>query len=97
MFPSATIAQGYQSYLLTTTEGRSITGILEDKSTGAVLLRESSGARHRLKLDDVETMDRIATSLMPEALTKTMSRDQLRDLLAYLQSRGNPNDAMFTQ
>ena len=86
VFPSASIAQGYQSYLVTTTDGRSITGIVMDKSRRMLLLREPSGARHRLKLDDVETMDRARTSLMPEALSKVMSRDQLRDLLAFLQS-----------
>jgi hypothetical protein len=34
-------------------------------------------------------------SLMPEKLLNTMTIEEIRDLLAYLQSRGNPDHAVF--
>jgi putative membrane-bound dehydrogenase-like protein len=85
-FPSASFAQGYQSYRVTTTDGRSVVGVIEEKSERFVFLREQSGARRRLMLSDVESMDRLPTSLMPEGLSNVMSRDQLRDLLAFLET-----------
>ena len=34
-------------------------------------------------------------SLMPNDLLKPLNRDEVLDLMAYLLSRGNPNDRMF--
>jgi putative membrane-bound dehydrogenase-like protein len=86
IFPSSTIAQGYESYIVTTKDGRSVTGVITRRSGDTLVLRDSSGAELRLRKDQVEAMDRSATSLMPEGLDKSMTRDEFRDLLAFLQS-----------
>jgi putative membrane-bound dehydrogenase-like protein len=86
VFPSSTIAQGYESYIVTTKDGRSITGVITRRTAETLVLRDSSGAELRLRKDQVEEMTRSATSLMPEGLDKAMSREELRDLLAFLQS-----------
>ena len=33
--------------------------------------------------------------MMPAKLMNTLNQDEVLDLLAYLMSRGNPNDAVF--
>ena len=48
-----------------------------------------------LKKSDIETSQPSKVSLMPKDLLKTLNEDEVRDLLAYLLSRGNPSDAMF--
>jgi putative heme-binding domain-containing protein len=85
-FPSASIVQGYQSYTVVTADGRLVTGILKEKSQTTIRLREQSGAWHTILIDDVETMERLPTSMMPEGLSNVLTRAQLRDLLSYLQS-----------
>jgi len=40
----------------------------------------------RLWRSEVQEMSRAATSLMPEGLEQGMTPDELRDLLAFLQS-----------
>jgi hypothetical protein len=50
------------------------------------VLRDSSGAELRLRKDQVDAMTRSAVSIMPEGLDKAMRREELRDLLAFLQS-----------
>jgi putative heme-binding domain-containing protein len=86
LFPSATIAQGYDSYYVLTAEGRAVTGILARQSADVVVLRDSSGAEVLLPKDRVEEMKRLPTSLMPEGQERALTRDEFRDLLAFLQN-----------
>jgi putative heme-binding domain-containing protein len=86
LFPSSTIAQGYENYIVTTKDGRSVSGVITRRTSDTVVLRDSSGAELRLRKDQVDAMNRSATSLMPEGLDKAMTRDEFRDLLAFLQS-----------
>jgi putative membrane-bound dehydrogenase-like protein len=86
VFPSSTIAQGYESYIVTTKDGRSVTGVITRRTADVLVMRDSSGAELRLHKAQVDAMNRSATSLMPEGLDKAMTRDELRDLLAFLQS-----------
>jgi hypothetical protein len=51
------------------------------------VLRESSGAETRLRRGDIEEMRRSETSIMPEGLVNVLSREELRDLLAYLAAQ----------
>jgi putative membrane-bound dehydrogenase-like protein len=86
LFPSSTIAQGYESYLIATRAGRFVTGILAQRSAEGVLLRDSSGAEQRLRMNDIDEMKRLSTSLMPDGLERALSADEFRDLLAFLRS-----------
>jgi hypothetical protein len=51
-----------------------------------LFVRDSSGAELRLRRDQVQEMNRSPTSLMPEGLDKQMTKEEFRDLLAFLQS-----------
>jgi putative heme-binding domain-containing protein len=86
VFPSASVAQGYESYVVALTDGRAVTGVITRRTGDTLVLRDSSGAELRLRKDQVEAMNRSATSLMPEGLDRAMTRDEFRDLLAFLQS-----------
>jgi putative membrane-bound dehydrogenase-like protein len=84
--PGATLAQGYENYLVTTKSGRLLTGVIA-RDTGEVLvLRDSSGAEMRIAKKAVESVTRQPTSLMPDGLPGVMTREELRDLLAFLRS-----------
>ena len=48
-----------------------------------------------IKKANIEEQQASAVSLMPKDLLKTLNEDEALDLLAYLMSRGNPQDAMF--
>lgn len=87
VLPSATFAQGYESYVVATADGRVATGVIARRTPDTLILREASGAELRLSKDSIEAMNRQATSLMPEGLPRAMTRDEFRDLLAFLQSR----------
>src|SRR5262245_44591308 len=49
LFPSSTIAQGYEQYAVTTADGRTVGGVIARQSANTLVLRDSSGAEVRLK------------------------------------------------
>jgi len=86
VLPSSTIAQGYEPYVVTTKDGRVLTGIVARQTADTLVLRDSSGAELRLRRDQIDEMSRGTTSIMPEGLEKQMTKEEFRDLLAYLLS-----------
>jgi putative heme-binding domain-containing protein len=86
ILPSATIAQGYDAYLVSTHDGRSTAGVLARDVGDVIVLRDSSGALARIRRDQIAGMSRASTSVMPEGLEKSLSMDDLRDVLAFLLS-----------
>jgi hypothetical protein len=50
-----------------------------------------------VRRDDIDTMERSKTSMMPSGLLNTLHEDELLDLMAFLLSRGDPKNEMFTQ
>jgi putative heme-binding domain-containing protein len=86
LLPSSTFAQGYEPYLATTTEGAEIFGLLARQSPDALTLRDASGAEVQLHRSAVRELRRLPVSLMPEGLTDSLSDQERRDLMAFLQS-----------
>jgi putative heme-binding domain-containing protein len=86
LVPSSTIAQGYESYLVQTADGQIFTGIIGRQTKDLVVLLDSVRNEQRIRRDRIEQMRRQPTSIMPEGFSRTLTRDQLKDLLAFLQS-----------
>jgi putative membrane-bound dehydrogenase-like protein len=86
LVPSSTLAQGYENYLVQTTDGQIFTGIIGRQSQELVVLLDSARNEQRIRRDRIEQMRRQSTSIMPEGFGRTLTRDQLRDLLAFLQA-----------
>src|SRR5439155_12453010 len=66
LLPSATIAQGYDPYLILTKTGRALSGVIASQSADAVVLRDAAGATTRDLRSDMDEMRRSAVSVMPE-------------------------------
>jgi putative heme-binding domain-containing protein len=86
VFPSSTIAQGFDSYAVVTREGQVVNGVISRQTADTLVLRDSSGAEIRLRRDAVEELARTPVSLMPDRLDEALTPAELRDLMAYLQS-----------
>jgi quinoprotein glucose dehydrogenase len=83
--PSRTIAEGFQSTILFTAEGKVISGIVRGEDERHVDLVLESGEQLRIAKEEI---DERATgkSAMPEDLVKLLSPRDLRDLVEYLSS-----------
>jgi putative heme-binding domain-containing protein len=86
VFPSASIARGFESHAILTADGVNLTGLLVRETPESLFLRTNDQREIRLKRADVEAMKPSTISIMPAGLENTMSRQELADLLAYLQS-----------
>jgi putative membrane-bound dehydrogenase-like protein len=85
VFPSASFVRGYEPYLVTTRDGRSHTGILARETAEAIYLVTAERAEVRVPRAAVETFERSRVSIMPQGLDAQLSRQELSDLLAFLQ------------
>jgi putative heme-binding domain-containing protein len=84
--PSAKIAQGFETYLFETTNGKVYTGFVVSTRARSVLIREATGVQHELQLADIESKSIQKQSIMPEGMVSNLTPEELADLIAYLQS-----------
>ncbi|MCE9608846.1 MAG: ThuA domain-containing protein [Chthoniobacter sp.] len=84
--PNAEIREGYENYLVTTKDGRTLSGFLADKDNRVVVLRGIDGVNITLPQDEIQEMKAVGLSLMPEGLLDALTDQQIRDLFAYLRS-----------
>lgn len=83
--PSAEIREGYQYVSVAMADGRALSGFLTDDDSRVVTLRGLSGEDVRLVRRDIESIQPVGRSLMPEGLLEGLSDEELRDLFAYLR------------
>lgn len=84
--PSASQARGFETFVVTTTDGRITTGRIESEAANFILLRAVDQSRHKILRDQIESISPSSVSLMPLGLDRTMTSQQLSDLVAYLHS-----------
>ncbi|MBI1900978.1 MAG: HEAT repeat domain-containing protein [Planctomycetia bacterium] len=86
VFPSSSLARGYESYGLVAADGRSHVGVIARETADAIYLRTAQQAEIRVPRSEVEQLEPSRVSVMPQGLEKTMTTDDLKDLIAYLRS-----------
>jgi putative heme-binding domain-containing protein len=84
--PNAEIREGYVNYMVTTTDGRALTGFLADEDKQTIVIRGIDGANMTIARADIDEMKPTGSSLMPEGLLQALEDQQVRDLFAYLRS-----------
>lgn len=86
--PSSEIRPQYISHVAVTTSGRVLTGLLADSNAETITLLDAKNKRTVLNRSDLEQLRESTVSLMPEKLLDKLTDQQIRDLLAYVQSDG---------
>jgi putative heme-binding domain-containing protein len=87
VFPSLTIAPEYRTYQIHMRDGRQLTGLITWETPEAVSLRTVQLTEVRISRKDIEDLSPAAVSLMPDGLERTLSRQELRDLVEFLTQR----------
>jgi putative membrane-bound dehydrogenase-like protein len=83
--PSAVIRKEFVSFVVHTSDGRVLTGLLAEQTPGSVTLVAANNERTKLNRARIERMEESPVSLMPENLLKDLKPQELRDMFAYLQ------------
>jgi putative heme-binding domain-containing protein len=84
MNPSASIEPRFTNYIITTKDGRIHDGILGNETPGAITLRNADGDVTILRRNIAE-IRASSISLMPDGMEKSLSKQQVADLIAYLR------------
>jgi len=83
--PSEVMQEGYHLVTITTRDGRTLAGNLAAEDDQQVTLR-MVGQDTTVAKSEIQSREKSAVSLMPEGLLKTLSNDEVRDLIAYLRT-----------
>jgi putative heme-binding domain-containing protein len=84
--PSAVIRKEYLAYVVMTTDGRVLTGLIVEQTPERLTLVDARNERRTISRDQIESMHESPVSLMPEDLIKDLKPAELRDLFRYLQT-----------
>lgn len=85
LVPDAEIYPGFTAYDVETKDGRSLTGLLTSDTPTSVTLRAAQGVEETILRANIAKLTSSSTSLMPNELEKTMTRQELADLMAFLK------------
>lgn len=82
--PSAGISHNYEGYVVLTTDGQVITGLLISKTEDEVVIRTTDAIDRRIDTNDIESMKMSSTSIMPENLHHTIDQQGLIDIVEFM-------------
>ena len=96
LVPSKVISDRYQTFVVTTRDGEDIGGTVaeETEQTLVLVVDPLTQRRQEIAKTDIRTRSISKLSQMPEALLDTLAKDEILDLLAYLEADGKPDAAV---
>ncbi len=85
VIPEAEIAPNFVNYECELTDGRSLSGLLASENAANITLRMGQGVEENVARSQIARLTASRLSLMPQEMEKTMTPQELADLLAYLK------------
>ncbi len=98
VLPSKVISDQYAALVFSTTDGKVVTGRIMNLHNDVMTVNTNMldpSAQINIDRKTVEEQKLSPVSMMPEGLMNTLDRGEVLDLIAYLLSRGDRNNAMF--
>ena len=98
--PSKVVSDQYRATVILTESGRQLIGrVIGENNDSITLLTDPEDSTKWVQIPKNEIESRILspTSLMPKNLLNTLNQGEVLDLLAYVLSRGNPQDPLFAK
>lgn len=88
--PNRNVLPNYESYICIDNDGRVTTGILTSQTaTSITLLGQENDARTILRTN-IDELTSTGKSLMPEGFERNISKEEMTDLIAFLQTSQGP-------
>ncbi|MBI2423865.1 MAG: c-type cytochrome [Candidatus Hydrogenedentes bacterium] len=83
--PNRALYDGYEYVMVDTVDLEHFAGILQEETPAYLVLRGPMGVESRVERANIEQITATGTSMMPEALEESMSKQELCNLIAYLR------------
>jgi putative membrane-bound dehydrogenase-like protein len=87
--PNRAVEARYVNYMATTKDGREPSGIVVAETGNSITLR-SQNAEETILRSDIESLTSSELSLMPEGFEKSLTRQNLADIIAFLKKGSGP-------
>ncbi len=84
--PSQSISQGFEAFVVDTTSGGTLDGVLGPQTPATITLRHEEGKQDVIQRKDIREMRVTNLSAMPGDLEKQIDVQQMADLLEYLKT-----------
>ena len=84
LYPSAGIAHSYETYVAVLNDGNTVTGIKTSETPTSITLKTADAIQRVFEKKDVDELKKQNISLMPADLQKTMTTQDLVDVVEYL-------------
>ena len=85
--PSKSIAEGYTTYVIRTKSGDLFTGLIVERTSDHLTIRDAQLKTTRIALADVDRNVAQTVSSMPDGMLADLTLEQAADLLAFLAER----------
>jgi putative heme-binding domain-containing protein len=82
--PNREVDSRYVNYIITTKQGRTITGTISSESASSVTLRRAEGVEETCLRNDIDEIQGTDKSLMPENLEEQLNQQDVADVIGYL-------------
>ncbi|MBC8356211.1 MAG: c-type cytochrome [Planctomycetes bacterium] len=86
--PSSVIRKEFVNLIVQTTDGRVLTGLPVARNDAGLTLVNAKNERLNVTAGDIAELRESPVSMMPDDLYRKLKPQELRDLFAYLQSKG---------
>lgn len=83
--PNLSIADGFDLWEITLTNGERKQGIVGEETTAAVMLRIYGGEDEVISRHDIQSLRSLGTSMMPRGLENLISPEEMCDLLTFIK------------
>jgi putative membrane-bound dehydrogenase-like protein len=87
--PNREINPKFLAYMVVTTEGRTIVGLIAEETPNNLTIRQADGTAVPIPRSDIDEIESTGISYMPEGLESQIDHQAMADLLAYLMSTGS--------
>jgi len=85
LVPNYEVYPQYQSVIVKTKDGSTKSGWVVSETDNGLTLRTATGADEAVLRSNIETLTNSGLSLMPDGLEKTMSKEDMANLIEYLK------------
>lgn len=82
--PSAGISHNYENFIVLTTSGQVINGLMVSETPNEITIRTAEAIDRKISQSDIEQMKKSETSIMPDNLHFTVDQQGLIDIVEYM-------------
>lgn len=82
--PNRMFEARWSAYQVDTTDGRSLSGLIQNETSDAIVLAMMGGVKETLPRSSIRQMKSLDRTLMPDGLEAAITQEQMSDLIAFL-------------